>query len=181
MTPHGVLAHADHGPGGLTTTLVLAAAVGAAALWLVRINRRLDDKEDPMPARRKLSPYEWLLVAGIVVCVVGIAYLALRPGHPVPEAQQVIDDLCVAAEQAETDPDTARATFDGGPHLAFHDLEGDLRRADPELALRLTQVKAAAEDALGTGADDAPARMTELTGVMIDSYRALEVDVTDCR
>ncbi|MCO8128064.1 hypothetical protein NHL50_12690 [Acidimicrobiia bacterium EGI L10123] len=181
MNPYGVLAHADHGPGGPGSTLAVLAAVGAGALWLVRVNRRLDDTEDPMPDRRKFTRYEQLLVAGIVACIAGFAFLVLRPGHPAPEAQQVIDDLCLATEQAETDPDAALDTFNEGPHLAFHDLDGDLRRADPALALRLTEAKTAAEEALRTGADDAAARTDTLTATMIESYRALDIDVTGCR
>lgn len=181
MTPLGVVAHADHGPGGPTSTLLLLAAVGAAALWLVRANRRLDDSEDPMPDRRKFSLYERLLVAGIVVCIGALAYFALRPGRPAPEAQETIDALCLATEQAETDPDAALVTFDEGPHLAFHDLDGDLRRADPGLALRLTNDKTAAEEALRAGTDDASERLAELTDTMIESYRTLDTQVTDCR
>jgi hypothetical protein len=181
VNPHGVLAHADHGPGGLGSTLLVLAAVGAGAIWLVRVNRRLDDTEDPMPDRRKLSRYEWFLVAGIAACLAGFAYLTLRPAPPVPEAQAVVDGLCLATEQAETDPDAALDTFNDGPHLAFHDLDGDLRRADPALALRLTEAKAAAEEALSTGADDAAARTATLTDTMIESYRTLDTDVDDCR
>lgn len=180
MSPGDVLAHADHGPGGLGTTLLVLAVVGAGTLWLVRVNRRLDDTEDPMPDRRKFSRYEWALVGGIVVCIAGFAYLALRPAHPAPEAQEVVDALCLATEQAATDPDLALDTFNDGPHLAFHDLDGDLRRADPELALRLTAAKIAAEEALSGGADDAAARTATLTDTMVDSYRVLDVDVRGC-
>jgi hypothetical protein len=181
MTPLGVLAHADHGPGGPSSTLLLLAAVGAAALWLVRVNRRLDDTEDPMPNRRAFTLYERLLVAGIAVCVAALAYFLWRPDHPVPEAQESIDALCLATEQAETDPAAALDTFDDGPHLALHELDGDLRRADPGLALRLTDAKVAAEEALRTGTDDAAARLADLTDTMIDSYRTLGVDVDECR
>lgn len=181
MINAGVLAHADPGPGGLGSTLVVLAAVGAGALWLVHVNRRLDNTEDPMPDRRKLNRYEQFLVAGIVVCIAGFAYLVLRPAHLAPEAQEVVDGLCLATEQAATDPDAALDTFNEGPHLAFHDLDGDLRRADPELALRLTSAKTAAEEALSTGADDAPARTATLTETMIESYRTLDIDVNDCR
>jgi hypothetical protein len=181
VNPIGVLAHADPGPGGPGNTLLVLAAVGAGALWLVRVNRRLDTTEDPMPDRRKFTRYEQLLAAGIVVCIAGFAFLILRPGHPTPEAQAVVDDLCLATEQAETDPDAALDTFNEGPHLAFHDLDGDLRRADPALALRLTEAKTAAEEALSTGARDAAARTATLTDTMLESYRTLDTDVDDCR
>jgi hypothetical protein len=133
-----------------------------------------------MPDRRKFSRYEWFLVAGIVVCIAGFAYLVLRPGPEAPEAQEVVDALCDATEQAETDPDLALDTFNSGPHLAFHDLDGDLRRADPELALRLTDAKTVAEEAMSEGADDAAARTADLTDTMIESYQALDIDVTGC-
>lgn len=180
MSTTGLLAHADQGGGGSSGTFVMLTLVAVAGLWLVRVNRRLDRTEDPMPSRRRRSRYEWFLIACLAVSIAGFVFFLVRPDPEPPEAQLVIDSLCRAVDEAATNPDTALDTFNSGPHLAFHDLDGDLRREDPVLAVRLSDAKTAAEEAMTTGADDAAARTATLAATMIERYRALDVTVEGC-
>lgn len=173
-----MIAHADPGPAGVGSLLLLTAAVLGGGLWLVRLNRRLDESEDPLPRRRR-SRSELFLIAALVVSIVAAAYVVLRP-DPVAPAQVVVADLCRAAEQAETDTDAALDTFNGSPHGALHRLENDLRREDAALALDLAEAKQEAESALVDGRDDAPVRTARLAATTAEGYEALGTPVTGC-
>jgi hypothetical protein len=180
MTQLAVLAHADHGPGGPANLVLILGLVAAAGLWLVHTNRRLDQAEDPMPDRRRYTPIEKLLAAGLFLSIAAFIYILVRPHPPAPEAQAVIDDLCAAVEIADDDPDRAYDLFNGAPHAALHDLDTQLRREDPALALELADAKAAAETALADGDDEAPEQTARLLEVITSAYDELGTPVADC-
>lgn len=185
MTSHtAVLAHAQSGPVDLTALAFVGVAVAAAAFWLVRINRRLDAKENPMTeptnAAAKPSPWAYAGIAAIVVlfAVGGIAVYRAQTNLSSTQAQTVVDDLCRAAEQAATDTDAALATFNGSPHNALHGIDTDLRKQDPIAAQRLATAKAAAETALIDGAPNAAELTSDLADQTAAAYRTLEPDTT---
>lgn len=180
-----LFAHSESGPIDVAGVVFVVAMVAPAAFWIVRINRRLDATEDPMtetrPTRPKRPTY---LIYGIVSCAVialaVVGYIAWNTQRHsvISEPQIVVNDLCLAAEQAATDTGTALATFNGRPHNALHKLETDLRTEDPAAALRLTTAKAEAEQALIDGEPDAGALAGTLAEETAEAYRALDPAAT---
>jgi hypothetical protein len=186
VSPHPTLiAHAQSGPVDLASAAFVVAIVAVALYWLVRINRRLDAKEDPMtdtdaPGTTKTSPWLYAALAAIVLLLVGGGVTVYRAQSNLAnsQAQTVVDDLCLAADQAETDTAAALATFNSSPHNALHGLDTDLRKTDPLAARRLATAKAAAENALIAGDPDAPGLTATLADQTADAYRTLRPDTT---
>lgn len=176
-----LFAHSESGPFNATGIIFVAVIAAAAIFWLVRITRRLDATEEPMTETRPAQPPRTtLLTYGIVACVAlalaSIAYIVFQAQTNLPstQSQTVVNDLCLAATQAPTDPKTALTTFNGTPHNALHKLETDLRTADPAAALRMTKAKAAAEQAMIDGTADAGALTAVLAEETAKAYRILD-------
>lgn len=193
MTPHALYAHAEPGSVDLAGLIIVGAAIAAAATWLVVTIRRLDLKEHAMTepdvkatgGRPAVPRWAQILVLGVVLAVLGAGgYLVFRSQSDLASAppQQVVDDLCLAAEQADTDPDAALATFDGSPHDALHTLDSDLRQVDPLAAARIATTKADVEAALIARDSDAPELTRTLAEETAAAYRTLEDDdsITGC-
>jgi hypothetical protein len=180
-----LFAHSESGPIDVAGIVFVMAMVAPAAFWLVRINKRLDATEDPMtdtrPAQPKRPAYitYGLVGCALAVAVVGVLLVVNAQRHSViSEPQNVVDDLCLAADQATTDPKAALATFNGRPHNALHKLETDLRAADPAAALRVTNAKAAAEQAMIDGTPEASALTATLAEETTEAYRTLDPGAT---
>lgn len=183
-----MLAHAETGPIDWTGLVFVAVFVVAAAVWLVRINHRLDAEEAPMTDTS--SPRQqrtWLLGALVAVVLLGgvvgaIALYRARAQPTAVAAQAVVDDLCLAAEQANTDTEEALGTFNGSPHDALHRLDARLRISDPIAAARLADAKAQAEASLIAGQEDASTLTATLAEETAVAYRLLEPGkrVDDC-
>lgn len=193
MTPHAFVAHAESGPVDLTALLVIGAVVAGAATWLVITNRRLDAKEHPMndpdvddeSELTALPRWAQILIVGVlVVLLVGGGFLVYRAQSNLTstQAQGVVDDLCLAADQAATDPEAALATFNSSPHNALHAIDTDLRQVDPLAAASLATAKADAEAAIIADTDDAPELTRTLAEETAAAYRTLEDDdsITAC-
>ncbi|MCC5953847.1 MAG: hypothetical protein JJU45_17270 [Acidimicrobiia bacterium] len=122
------------------------------------------------------APKVWVLVVGILVlfALVGFFVSQAQSNLGAAEAQMVVDDLCLAADQAVTDPAAALATFNGRPHNALHAIDTDLRQIDPIAASRVATAKAEAETAMLSRSPGA----AELTRTLADetaaAYRILE-------
>ncbi|MDP1806353.1 MAG: hypothetical protein Q8K72_14360, partial [Acidimicrobiales bacterium] len=133
-----VVAHAQSGPVDLAGLVFVGVFLAVAAFWLVRSNRRLDavlvggdhqakdfdaDALDRPMADAGRSSTAPAFLAVVVVVALGAAgfYLYRAQSHPTPgQAQNVVDDLCLAAEQATSDPAAALAASNGRPHDALH-------------------------------------------------------------
>ncbi len=184
-----VVAHAQSGPVDLAGLIFVGVFVAGAAFWLVRSNRRLDaglvgrdhqatgfdaDAHE-RPADR--SPVAPALIAVVVVVALGAAgfYAYRAQSRPAPgQAQNVVDDLCLAAQQAASDPAAALATFPGRPHDALHSLDTELRKVDPMAASRLAAAKEQAERAMSSSSAEAPRLTTNLAEAAAQAYRTLE-------
>lgn len=176
-----LFAHSESGPIDIVGIVFVVAIVGVAATWLVRINRRLDATEDPMtdtrPTRSKRPTF---IIYGLVGCavaaviVVGYFLFQAQTNLTATQGQAIIDDLCLAADQASTDPQAALATFNGRPHNALHNLESDLRSEDPAAALRVTNAKSAAEQAMIDGSPDAATLTATLAEETAKAYRIID-------
>ena len=180
-----LFAHSESGPIDVAGIVFVVAMVAPAAFWLVRINRRLDATEDLLTETRPTQP-KWptFLISGIVGCavialaVVGYVAWNTQRHSVISEPQIVVNDLCLAAEQAATDTGAALATFNGRPHNALHKLETDLRTEDPAAALRMTNTKAAAEQAMIDGTAEASVLTTTLAEETTEAYRVLDPGAT---
>jgi hypothetical protein len=180
-----LFAHAESGPVDLTGLVLVAAVVAVAATWLVATNRRLDAKEHPVTdTNGETNPgalprwAQLAMAAGLAVFLVGGAFLVYRAQTNLSstQAQDVVDDLCLAADQATTDPSAALAAFDGSPHDALHALDTELRRIDPLAAVSLATAKADAETALVAQSSDAEALTRVLAEETAVAYRTVEGD-----
>lgn len=187
-----VVAHAQSGPVDLAGLVFVGAFVAVAAFWLVRSNRRLDpvpvggdhlvkeyeaDAPERPAADAGRSPGAPALLAAVVVVALGaVGFYAYRAqSHPAPgQAQNVVDDLCLAAAQAASNPVAALATFNGRPHDALHSLGSELRKVDPIAALRLAAAKQQAELAMSSSSAEAAQPITSLAEAAADAYRTLD-------
>jgi len=175
-----VLAHAQSGPNDLTAFAFVGAIVAVAAVWLVRINRRLDAKEDPMSQPEKRSLMRWLPLA-VIVILMGVGAVVVFQAQSdlgSEQAQLVVDDLCLAAAQATSDPAAALATFNGAPHNALHSIDIDLRKVDPMAAAQLATAKQQAEAAMIARSPDAAPLAATLAEQTAEAYRTLDADAT---
>ena len=187
-----VVAHAQSGPVDLAGLAFVGVFVAVAAFWLVRSNRRLDavpvggdhqakeyeaDAPERPTADAGRSPGASALLAAVVVVALGVVgfYAYRAQSHPAPgQAQNVVDDLCLAAQQAASDPAAALATFNGRPHDALHSLDTQLRKVDPIAAARLAAAKLQAERAMTSSSANAPQLTTGLAEAVAAAYRTVE-------
>ncbi len=175
------LAHSDGGALNVWGLVFVVIPMGAAAIWLISINRRLDAQEEQTVETQPRSKVITYLVGGAgVIAIAAMFFAVYRAQSHLNEAQPqiVVTDLCKAASQAKTDPAAALATFNGSPHNALHNLVTAVNAKDAAASARLTRAKTAAEEGLIAKSPDAPEFVATLADQVVKGYLIVDPTVT---